>query len=370
MKTAFTLIGIAIAIGLASGRAEAYPQFELSKDQTCKGCHLSPAGGGVLSENGMTIAEAVSKWGTKPEFMYGAVKLPDWLAVGGDLRYAYGYLQAPQRYLLGFPMQADVYGVASHKNFSVHLTVGGRPAEKGNEAATRVWSREHYVMYQTDPGGTEGLYARAGRFMPVFGLRLAEHPTYTRRYGGSPLYADTYAAGVSYIKQDYEVHVTGFIKDPLIDPVQLANGGAAYGELVLAPTTRVGAGGMVAISDFEQKYRGALTAKHYLAKPDVLLQAELQLVNPKVDGYGYRQIVGYLMGTWFPTQGLMVDLGLGHYDENLRIEKLDRDCVDLNVHFFATSHFEATLISRFELIGFGAGGPSGAYAMLMGHYRL
>ena len=48
------------------------------------------------------------------------------------------------------------------------------------------------------------------------------------------------------------------------------------------------------------------------------------------------------MGTWFPRDDIMLDLGWGHYDENLRIKGLDRDAIDLNIHWFATSHIEAS----------------------------
>src|SRR5204863_4895244 len=99
---------------------------------------------------------------------------------------------------------------------------------------------------------------------------------------------------------------------------------------------------------------------------------EVQIVNPHVDDYGFTQLVAYFMGTWFvPGQyGLMVDLGYGHYDENTRIHALDRDAIDLNVHWFATSHVELALLNRLELIGKGEGGPTGAYSLLMIHYRL
>ena len=58
-------------VALAATRAHAYPQFELSKDQSCAGCHISPSGGGPLSENGLAVAESISKFGMAPEFMYG-----------------------------------------------------------------------------------------------------------------------------------------------------------------------------------------------------------------------------------------------------------------------------------------------------------
>ena len=90
-------------------------------------------------------------------------------------------------------------------------------------------------MRQSDEGSPTGLFVRVGRFMPVFGLRFAEHPDYTRRYGGTLLYGATYGVAAEYITDKYEGHVTGFIKDPLIDPVQHANGVAAYAEVRVSP---------------------------------------------------------------------------------------------------------------------------------------
>jgi hypothetical protein len=362
---------VAAVLALGTGRAYAYPQFELSKDQSCAGCHISPSGGGPLSENGLAVAESISKFGTAPEFMYGTLKTPDWLTLGGDLRGASGYLQAPQRYLVSFPMQADLYVVAQKSNFTGAVTLGYRPPEKGNEALTALWARELYARWEQDASTHQGLSARVGRFMPVFGLRFAEHPVYTRRYGGTPLYSDTWGAEAVYVTDKIEGHLTGFVKDPLIDPVRHSNGGAAYAEYRVAESTIVGAGGMAEFSgSLGEKLRGEVSAKHYLAGPDVLVQGELQFVNPHVDGYGYKQLVAYAMGTWFGPQGVMVDLGYGHYDENMDLHGLDRDCVDLNVHWFATSHFEVALDNRVELIGKGGGGPTGMYSLLMGHYRL
>jgi hypothetical protein len=369
---AFILV---VVLAIATGRANAYPQFQLSRDQTCTGCHLSPAGGGLLNENGLNLAEVISKFGTDPAFLNGAVEPPSWLALGGDFRGMWGYVQAPQKYLIPVPMQADVYARATVKNFALHVTVGVRPVQEGNEALTAVWAREHYVQWQQDAGSPMGVFVRAGHFMPVFGLRWVEHPVYVRRYGGTPLFSDTYAASASYIQPRYEAHVTGFIKDPLIDPVQRSNGGAAYGELRLDDKTSVGVGGMYENSDYDYKLRGEITAKRYLPGPDVLIQGELQFINPHVDAmaggtYGYKQLASYLMATYFAPAGVMVDVGWGHHDGNLRIQDLDRDAFDLNVHWFATSHIEAMITSRLELMALGSGGPTGAYAFLQLHYRL
>jgi hypothetical protein len=236
----------------------------------------------------------------------------------------------------------------------------------------RFWSREHYLMWQDSPGATTGLYVRAGRFMPVFGLRLVEHPVYTRRYGGTPLYADTYAAAVEYIQSDWEIHATGFVEDPLIDPVVRDRGGAAYGEYRASDQLAIGAELMVAGSNGVTRVRGGATGKLYLPGPDTLIQAELQLVRADVAGPAQSQIVGYAMASKFLTPALLLDVGLGHYDENVAIAGLDRDAVDVNLHWFLTSHLELVLQNRVEGIGIGAsrGGPSSGWSLLHAHYRL
>ena len=374
IRRVFELALIVLVIAGASRLAAAYPQFQLSRDHTCTSCHLSPSGGGLLSENGMATADTMSQYSSTPEFLNGALGTFDSFAFGGDFRSAAGYLQTPQRYLVWFPMQGDLYAAFHHKGFSAHVTIGGRPAEFGNEAATHVWSREHYVMWQTEEGSATGLFLRAGRFMPVFGLRLAEHPVYTRRFGGTPLYGETYGVSASYITEKYEGHLTGFIKDPLIDPVQHASGMAAYAELRVTSAASVGAEGMIEVSSDDQKFRGGVTGKYYLANLDLLFQGEFQFVNQRITGPAGGgapvQLVGYAMASKFLGKAMLLDLGVGHYDENIRVKDLDRDCIDLNFHWFSSSHFEAILNGRAEFIAFGNGGPTGAYLLVQAHYRL
>ena len=367
------LVLAALAVAVLAPTARAYPQFQLSRDQTCASCHFVPSGGGgLLNENGITTAESISQFGTTGDFMYGKVPTPDWLQLGGEFRASWGYLQTPQKYLVGFPMQADLYARAVWKGFSVVGELGYRPATYGTVSQPiPVWSREHYVMWQSNAGGTDGLYVRAGRFMPVFGLRLAEHPDYTRRYGGTPLYSETYGAAIEYVKAAWEVHVTGFVQDPLIDDVRENSGGAAYGEARVNDHASIGAGAMVEVSADDKKYRGDLTAKYYLKGPDLLLSGEGQFVRQTVDAGGTaNQLVSYLMASWFLPDGLLLDVAWGHYDEDLAVKNLDRDAFDVNFHWFATSHIEVVLNARAELIGQTAGGPTGSYVLLQGHYRL
>lgn len=376
MKRAIVLVAIVLA-GMFGGRALAYPQFQLSRDQTCTSCHLSPGGGGLLTENGNVFVQNMSSLGEAPEFFYNKVPMPSWLTAGGDFRSGMGYIRAPQQYLAYFPMQLDVYGSAKlPAHLRVSITLGYRPPEAGNESATYAWSREHYLMWSQQEDGSEGLFVRIGRFMPVFGLRYAEHPTYTRRYGGTALYTETYGLAVEYITPKYEVHATGFIKDPLLDPVAHDNGGALYAEYRVASHASVGAEAMYTKSADDWKLRGGVTGKYYLKGPDLLVQFEGQVVNQHIESFGLTQLVGELTATKFFPAGTWLDVGLGHYDENIRIKGLDRDALDVNFHWLALSHLEMALTTRIELINQGRtlqtdlGGPTSAYALLQLHYRL
>src|ERR1043166_8428721 len=139
------LLALAV-LGAVAGRAEAYPQFQLSRDQTCTGCHVSPAGGGLLNENGLTTAETMSQWGTPAGFFYDKVPTPAWLMLGGDLRGASGYVQSPEKLVASFPMQIEAYARAAFgSGLSLQVDVGARESQVGKEASTHVWSREHYL---------------------------------------------------------------------------------------------------------------------------------------------------------------------------------------------------------------------------------
>jgi hypothetical protein len=369
---------IVIAVVASARIAHAYPQFELVKDQTCTSCHLSPAGGGLLSENGMTTAETISQWGTSPELFYNKLPLPSWLELGGDVRGASGYdvANGANRSFVLFPMQAEVYAAATYQAFSLHVTAGLRDPQYENNSvgfvpSTLFASREHWLQWQPDPGQTTGLFVRVGRFMPVYSLRFAEHPYYDRRYGGTPLYGETYAAAVEYIDPQWEVHATGFIKDPIFpDSVERGNGGTLYAEARVSESTALGVESKLDVTDDDSRLFAGLTVKQLIRK-DLVIEAEAELVHQTVHPGADKlnQIVGTAVASYFRGP-FMVDLGVNVYHEDLRFELLDQEAFDLNLHWFMTSHVELLLTNRFQALAFGADGQSSGYSLLQIHYRL
>ena len=101
----------------------------------------------------------------------------------------------------------------------------------------------------------------------------------------------------------------------------------------------------------------------------MLLQAEAEIVHQKITSTDrtFDQLIGYLLASRPLAQGWLLDLGLGHYTEDTAVEGNYRDCIDANVHWFVTSHVEALVTTRLELLG---SGPTGGYALVQLHYRL
>ena len=178
---------LAAALLLVAGQAAAEPMF-LSKDfPRCTSCHFSPTGGGLLNDFGRTMSHTVLPTfpaasgadATAPDgeqaFLYGA--LGDAL---GDARL--GVALRPSHLRFGFPggsadrnllMQADLQAAYRRGALTLYADIGRHPEGDGGELG----SYEHWVSYQA----ASGLTVRAGRFLPAYGVKLADHTSFNRR---------------------------------------------------------------------------------------------------------------------------------------------------------------------------------------------
>jgi hypothetical protein len=362
---------VVLALCASSAVAHAYPQFQLSHDTTCTACHLAPDGGGLLNENGLAVAEATAWKSNDSAFLHGVLSEPAWLVLGGDVRLAGGFVDNGSPSGGGYPMQAEIHAAATKGEFSFNATGGLRRPLDGGNALHVLWSREHYAMWART-AEKYGIYVRAGRLMPTFGLRLAEHVVYTQRYGGRPLYGEAYALAASYVSSGFEVHATGFVHDPISTEVEHGDGGALYAEARLGEHAAIGAEGKYSKADDAKRAYGGITAKLYLPGPDLLLLGEAQLIRQRIPvgaGDRFTQVAAYILASRPFGSGILVDAGVGHFTQDTRVKGLTRDCLDVNVHWFTTSHLEWLLTTRVELLDAG-GGPNGGYALVQLHYRL
>jgi len=367
-----TLLAITAFVALVASvrSADAYPQYQLSRDQTCTSCHLSPAGGGLLDENGLAVAEATSARTGSAAFLHGALEPPSWLVLGGDARLAAGAVGNGKLGGAAYPMQAELHASAGAAGFTVELTGGLRRPADGASALHVAWSREHYAMWRQHPESPYGAYVRIGRFMPVFGLRLAEHAIYTERYGGLPLYGEAYGAAVEYIAAGFELHATGFVHDSIGAAVEHGDGAALYAEVRPVAHAALGVEAKYSASAEQHTTYAGVTGKLYLPGGDVLLEAEAELIHQQIVAGGTtNQLAGYLLASRPLADGWLLDVGVGHYTQDTSVAGLYRDCLDANLHWFTTSHLELLATTRLELLDRGSG-PTGGYALLQLHYRL
>ena len=89
-----------------------------------------------------------------------------------------------------------------------------------------------------------------------------------------------------------------------------------------------------------------------------------------VSGGAAYCLMGYLLATRPITDGWLLDVGIGHYTQDTSVAGLYRDGLDVNLHWFTTSHWELLLTNRIQTIALGKGGPTSGFALLQFHYRL
>ena len=188
---------LGLAVGVSGAAAE--PVF-LSRQYTrCTNCHYSPTGGGLLTPYGRSLSrEELSTFGAshgagtpsrEQDFLFGALgKGLGPVSVGLELLPAHlsvdsaGYSSSRD-----FLMNTALAAALQYRKWTFYGQVGRQP--RGDE--TRVTSFEHWVMYQSDAG----VGARVGRFLPAYGVQLADHTAFTRATLGFDNNDQIYGAG-------------------------------------------------------------------------------------------------------------------------------------------------------------------------------
>lgn len=353
---------------VGANRADAYPHFQVSSGSArCAQCHIAPAGGALLTAWGQEEGADTIARGGNGQFLHGAITLPEWLSIGGDLRLAAlandtGSDEGTE--LAAFPMQADVAAAIRSGAWTLVAGVGARgrvrspaPTSMPSTAsevsepslASYVISREHYVMWRPDEAA--GIYARAGRFSAPYGLRLADHTAYTRRYLGYNLLEETYGLGVGWLGDTLEVHATAFAFDPLQGPGREEVGGAVLVEgqtesLVLGGSARA------SIAPTDTRLQAGVHGKLWLDGSSLLMQAELHAARQMFDGPGDRwQLAAYAGPVWIPARGIYTGVAYQAFAEDLAVRSVLRQAVDAWLAYFPIAHLEIMASARAQRIG-------------------
>jgi len=367
-------VRLSVLILLASARvASAYPIFQFaSGSDHCEACHFAPDGGGLLNDFGRSEAGDTISWRGDGRFLHGAWTPPEAIALGGDFRFAgAGVARAEESQLLAFPMQADLYARVAAGPISLDVTGGlngaarNRPDGAGLE--TYLVSREHYAMYQREPGA---FYVRAGRFFPVLGLRSADHTALVRRELDFYNLEEPYALGAGGGRGRWEWASSIFIPNPF---PSTAAGPQPYGATIYAERfgndAAVAAQARYAKTDDDVSVLGGAVAKKWLPKPKLLLLGELDLQRQHIPraGLSRYQVLGYAGVTRVTLPGLAIGAAVQRWDPDLMLGGTSRNTGEVNVQLFPLAHLELHLLARVGLIGGRVGSPD-SLALLQVHY--
>jgi hypothetical protein len=377
------IVGVG-SCSIGEGLARAYPQWQLSTGATrCNQCHFAPAGGGPINSYGRdAVGDQLSTFGGDGAFLHGAVRLPAWLALGGDFRGAFvdNDVQDPGGAQVAvFPMQADLSArVALPAGFSIEA-IGGLRGQVRNPSelvplqnyqpvsTSELVSREHYLMWEPEATGP---YVRVGRFFAPYGLRMAEHILYVNRDLGFDELEETYNISGGVIYPNAELHLTLFAPDFVRHIGSNEKGFAAYTETRFHDDTiALGVQTRLAISPGVTKLMTGATGKGYVEQLRTLFLGEVDVVQKVFTDIGdpvRTQIVGAAGFTFFPYRGLMLTL-LG---ERNQIDVTVPDAwtaATLLFNWFPYAHCEAQLMGRLQ---FPTGTDAAKTLFLQIHYFL
>jgi len=195
------------------GRANAEPMFLSRQYARCTTCHFSPTGGGLLTPYGRSLSQQeLSTTGRSPAghesqtgedaFLWGILKQRTGpVSLGIDVRPSHLHVDtAGLGFSRDFLMTADFLAAYQAHGWTLYGELGRQPRTSG----TKYDSYEYWVAHQSE----NGVGVRAGRFLPAYGVRLADHTAFTRLPLGLDIYDQVYGLELSYTGEKRLVQVS------------------------------------------------------------------------------------------------------------------------------------------------------------------
>jgi hypothetical protein len=200
--------------------AFAFPEMVRHGYTQCTACHVSPAGGGVLTPYGRELSgEIMSTWAAKNEsqFLHSAIggKLADkGFLFGGDIRAVQTRTQtSAARDGKLFLMQANIQGAYTTEKFTGVVSVG-----EINDPLSRIIKGDFKsTMYYGYLKFSDELGLRAGRFLPAYGLNLPDHTLAVKQGLGFGPGLETDSVELSYLSEHWTILATAARSLPNVD---------------------------------------------------------------------------------------------------------------------------------------------------------
>jgi len=168
MKTFFVLLFLPII-------AFSYVENVSKGYANCMACHISPSGGGILSDYGRSLSRELSTFKAYEGFedpFFGLTKNTENLKWGGHIRQIQVVAENDQaRIGRNFTMQNNVeFAYKYHQAFLVG-TIGTQEGPDSIDNKGEYLSEVHYVLLES----SESSRVRIGKFKQLFGINDANH---------------------------------------------------------------------------------------------------------------------------------------------------------------------------------------------------
>lgn len=197
-----------VLLNIATTTAYAFPEMIRMGYVNCTACHVSPTGGGLLTDYGRSISnEVLSTWSNPKEELPGhgfTPPPPAWLKIGGDLRWIQTYMDNPQATATSFfPMQTDLELGFNTGKFWYVQSMGVQGGPDNAPQKDEFISHHYYALYNW----TDEIYTRAGKYLMAYGLNLPDHTSFVRTNLGFDQNEETYNVDVGSVGEKWNAIV-------------------------------------------------------------------------------------------------------------------------------------------------------------------
>ncbi len=242
MSTLLTIFHLITLLAL-SERSQAFPDTIRHGYVNCSTCHVSPAGGGLLTSYGRSLSrELLSTWGYKGEEqpLHGAVTIPEkfneHFALGGDIRYLNRRQQTKSRALKeDFLMQAQLRAGLLFEKIKFVAAVGRIENPRKSEKVV-LDAPEYFALWTP----REEVHVRLGRFQPIYGLRLPDHGLWIRSDLGFAPWVERDTSEVIFEGESTTMSLAGFLSTSATSFTQQSTGYTGSIFQTLGEKTRLG----------------------------------------------------------------------------------------------------------------------------------
>ncbi|HET7545016.1 MAG TPA: hypothetical protein VFK05_34355 [Polyangiaceae bacterium] len=191
------------------------------------------------------------------EFLWGLVKLPDWLLLGGSYRHLMVIRPSSQaKNFSTFPMMADLYGQVQFGSFRAEGSLGvvrvgvGSPYARAAQLTTNqgdqwnLLSRTHWLGFDFGEGA---MTLRAGHMNLPFGIRIPEHTMWVRQATLTDREsAQQDGVAFAYNGEKLRGEIMGILGNYQVNPDKYRQRGySLYAEYLVGERTGIGVSSMI-----------------------------------------------------------------------------------------------------------------------------